>query len=268
VSRYRKIYVRTWSDEKFRSLSAPQPNGQTLWIYLLTGEHTCKLPGLFRAGEAALAEALDWPLKAFRQAFQEVSAKGMAEADWRARLIFIPKALEHNPPENPNVVKGWASEWDEMPECSLKDHAEVVFKAFLEGLGKAFAEAFQQALEKPRAKRFQEGDPKGFGKSGSLISEHGALSTESPQTPRRSGGLSAKAKRPEPEPEQTPEQIATNLAHLREFTAGIGNGTNGQPPHITAPSSQPPDPVTLKAQEIIAQKRRQREINPGAGEEG
>jgi hypothetical protein len=40
MSRYRKIEVRTWSDEKFRELSAIPPSGQGLWFFLLTGPHT------------------------------------------------------------------------------------------------------------------------------------------------------------------------------------------------------------------------------------
>ena len=43
-----------WGDKSFRELSAPQPCGQALWIYLLTGPHTTPLPGLFMAGEAGL----------------------------------------------------------------------------------------------------------------------------------------------------------------------------------------------------------------------
>lgn len=152
MSRYRKIHVKMHGDEKFCALSAPLPCGQYLWIYLLTGPQTGPIPGLFRAGEAQLAESLNWPLEGFREAFREVFLEGMAKADWKARLVFIPNAMYYNEPASPNVVKSWRVEFDELPECELKYQALKQLKAFVEGLGEAFQEAFQEAFAKPLAK--------------------------------------------------------------------------------------------------------------------
>lgn len=105
MSRYRKIEVRTWADERFRSLSPMPPSGQGLWFFLLTGPHTGPIPGLFRAGRLAMAEELGWEAEAFDEAFREVSQQGMAKADFKARLVWLPKALKHNKPESPNVVR-------------------------------------------------------------------------------------------------------------------------------------------------------------------
>jgi hypothetical protein len=146
VSRFRKVSCSTYGDAKFRALSSPQPCGKFLWLYLLTGPHTSPIPGLSVAGEAAMAEALGWPRPKFRQAFEEISAQGMAEADWKARVLFLPKAINHNPPESPNVVRAWRSYMAEVPECPLKAKAEAMLKGWLEGKGKAWAEAFGEAL--------------------------------------------------------------------------------------------------------------------------
>jgi uncharacterized phage protein (TIGR02220 family) len=150
--RYRKVTLRMWGDEKFRQLSVPRPNGQTLWIYLLTGPHTGPIPGLAVVGEAGLAEALGWPLKAFRAAFSEITAQGMAEADWSARVVFLPKAIDHNPPESPNVVRAWPRYMAEIPECLLKFKAAAILKASLEAKGKAWAEAYEEAWPKASGK--------------------------------------------------------------------------------------------------------------------
>lgn len=150
--RYRKVHTRMWGDERFRSLSAPPPNGQTLWVFLLTGPHTVNVPGLFSGGEAALAEALGWPLKGFREAFREISGKGMAKADWAARVVWIPRTIVHNPPESPNVVRSWRTAFDEIPECPLKLEAFRVLKGFVEGMGEGFAKAFREAFPQPSAK--------------------------------------------------------------------------------------------------------------------
>ncbi len=141
-----------WGDEKFRSLSPMQPCGQGLWIYLLTGSHTGPIPGLFRAGRAALAEDLEWTQEAFDKAFQEIFALGMAKADWKARVVWIQNAIKCNPPQSPNVVTSWGGEWQLIPECALKGEAYQVLKSCAYECGESFREAFDKALPKPFAK--------------------------------------------------------------------------------------------------------------------
>lgn len=156
MARYRKIDVRIWGDEKFSSLSRLEPSGQGLFLYLLTNPNTNSIPGLFRAGEAQLAEELGWPMEGFREAFGEASSKGIVKADWKARLIWIPNAFRYNKPESPNVVTSWSVSWDELPECGLKVIAYEALKAFAEGLGGGFAKAFDKACPKPMANQEQE----------------------------------------------------------------------------------------------------------------
>jgi hypothetical protein len=169
--KYRKITPRLWGDERFRQLSRPRPSGQWLWLYLLTGPHTTAIPGLFAAGEAGLTEALGWSLSAFRAAWLEIERAGMARADWRARVVWIPKALLYNEPENPNVVKGWAMQLRELPECDLSREAAASIAAYLIPKGPAWLEAWTTSA-KPFAKPFSqestEGSAKGFGKSGAV----------------------------------------------------------------------------------------------------
>lgn len=155
MSRYRKIEVKTWADAKFRALSVIPPCAQGLWFFLLTGPHTSQIPGLFRAGRAAMAEELGWSLEAFSEAFREVSEQGMAKADFDARLVWLPKALRHNKPESPNVVRSWRAELDLMPECDLKFEALRAIRAQLAEYGEPYVAAFSEvcgAIDKPAAK--------------------------------------------------------------------------------------------------------------------
>src|SRR5262245_56307986 len=92
---YRRVSVRMYADERFMRLSALQPSGQSLWLYLLTGPHTGPIPGVFVSGKAAMAEALDWTIEDFEKAFAEVSGEGLAEFDAKTRLWFIPNAIKH-----------------------------------------------------------------------------------------------------------------------------------------------------------------------------
>jgi hypothetical protein len=173
--RYRKISTRMWADARFLGLSTPPPNGQSLWLYLLTGPHTNNIPGLFVAGEAMLAEALGWNVEGFREAFAELSSEvvaddlteaqamalrrrcvdghseAMVKVDWNHRVVFLPAAIKHNAPESPNVVKGWRVAWSEVPDCPLKLQAwESLHDALKSSLGDKFATAFSTSCPRPR----------------------------------------------------------------------------------------------------------------------
>lgn len=149
---YRRVTVRIYGDEKFMRLSPLLPSGQALWLYLLTGPHTGPIPGVFVAGRAAITEALDWEA----EAFAEVIGEGLVEFDAKTRMWFIPKAIHHNTPPNPNVVKSWRSPWLLLPECELRDrigqHLLSALSEVSEAFGKAFIEASRKALDKPSGK--------------------------------------------------------------------------------------------------------------------
>lgn len=152
-----------YGDEKFRLLSKPKPNGQTLFIYLFTGPHTGVIPGLFLAGERQLAEALEWRLSAFRRCFSELTTHGMAVADWGHRLVYLPRAKYHNPPASPNVVTGWAQAFQDLPDCpliltaredfGLYGHSEVFTEAFQEVFRKGFGQTFANSSSSRREEK-------------------------------------------------------------------------------------------------------------------
>lgn len=154
--RYRMLDVRIWCDKKFRSLTPLKPSGQALFLYLLSNPHTTSIPGLYRAGAGAMAEELGWSSMGFQRALKEVMSQGLVKADLKARVIFIPNAIKYNKPQSPNVVRSWAVHWDEIPECALKNEAYYTLELFVRGLGKAFAEAFDEALSKRYAKKTTE----------------------------------------------------------------------------------------------------------------
>lgn len=147
-----KVHVQLWSDEKFKGLSAPPPNAQTLWLYLLTGPHHTQVPGLFIAGPAAMAEALGWEAKAFQKAFLEVIQKGLAKYQEQTRLVWLPNAPTYNPPQATKVVVSWRYGFDALPDCPLRTIAFQHFKVFLEAFGKPFREPFKIPLGKPFGK--------------------------------------------------------------------------------------------------------------------
>lgn len=168
MSRYRKIEVKMWGDEKFRELSPLPPSGQSLWLFLLTGPHTGIIPGLFRAGRAGMAEELGWDQEDFDKAFEEAFRLGMVKADWKARVVWVPNGIRYNRPESPNVVTGWGKEFDLIPDCVLKNEAILALATevynldsegktgFRDAFDKAFGKALLKASEKTMPNQEQE----------------------------------------------------------------------------------------------------------------
>jgi hypothetical protein len=144
AARYRKVEVRTWSDKRFRELSRMPPSAQGLWLYLLTGPHTTLMPGLFDIGRAGLAERLHWSLTDFDRCFAELERIEMAFADWDAGVVWLPNALRHNPPANPNIIVRWGADIELVPECVLRRRALEALERHVTGRSAKFIEAFER----------------------------------------------------------------------------------------------------------------------------
>jgi hypothetical protein len=114
---YRKIDPRMWNDDKFLSL---QTETKMLWVYLLTGPHVLPLPGIFVAGVGTLSDGMRNRYETVSKGLAELSGKGMVEVDAARLVMRIPNACRYNPPDNPNVLKGWWKLWGALPECPLK----------------------------------------------------------------------------------------------------------------------------------------------------
>lgn len=153
MSYTRSVDTRMWGDRKFCSVSKPQPNAQTLFFYLLTGPETGILPGVFRMGRAALAEALGWDVDATVRCFDELVELGMAIADWLHRIVYLPNALRYGPAVGPDWVKKWGEPFDQLPDCDLKVE---VYRRFLNHFQ---ALAAENPRQKPTLQAFYEAVP-------------------------------------------------------------------------------------------------------------
>jgi hypothetical protein len=152
VARYRKIDPKIWNDRKFRELS----DSSKLAFFLLLTHPSMTAVGAMRATIAGLAAEMKWTEEAFREAFAEISGKGMAEHDPKASFMALPNFLSYNAPESPNVVKGWTSAIDLIPECSLRDVHFQRVKAFIKGLPESFQEVLPEAFRKSMPNQEQE----------------------------------------------------------------------------------------------------------------
>lgn len=176
---YRRVSVRLWTDDKVCRLSRLQPSGQALWLYLLTGPQTTALPGVFVAGRAALAEALDWEIEEFDSCLAELQQLGLVHFDKPSRLWFIPNAIRHNPPANPNVVLSWRTVWPLLPEVPMRDSIAAAYREALGRFSEPFVRAFDQVVNGAPAKASAKPSAKPSGKGSG---------THSPKQEQEAGG--------------------------------------------------------------------------------
>lgn len=151
-SKYRKVDPRIWNDAKFRDLS---DSAKLVFFMLLTHPGMTAL-GAMRATLSGLAEELGWEPQAFREAFGEALAKGMAKHDKKACLIALPNFLKYNQPESPNVVRAWGKSADLLPECTLKTRVIAGAQGYLEGLSEGYRKAFAETFTHPSLNQEQE----------------------------------------------------------------------------------------------------------------
>lgn len=156
---YRKVDLSIWTDEKVRKLSRPSPNGLSLWQYLLAAKESIIIPGVIPVGLGAIADTLHWPLAGTAKAFAEIEALGLAKADLAAGLIWVPKAINHNPPASPNVIKHWSKAWRAVPECPLRSEVVASLKASVDGMHPGFQKAFRQVFGESFQEAFVEAKP-------------------------------------------------------------------------------------------------------------
>lgn len=156
MARYRKIDPRIWNDAKFSALS---DKGKLAFFMLLTHPNMTSI-GAMRGTLPGLASELGWKTEAFAEAFDEVLSKGMAEHDAKSCFIALPKFIQYNLPESPNVVKAWVGSLDLLPECTLKNRVIARARVYAEGLNKGFAEALPDAFGKALPIPEQEQEPK------------------------------------------------------------------------------------------------------------
>jgi hypothetical protein len=70
--------------------------------------------------------------------FQSLHERGVAFADWRVRLAFLPLAYRDDPVASPNAAMKWARIWLALPACELRAHIRREIEADLARRDEAF----------------------------------------------------------------------------------------------------------------------------------
>jgi hypothetical protein len=100
------------------------------------------LPCASRIGEAGLAEELEWSVADLRRCFAELASRSLVEADWKARVVYVPDAFRDNMPKSLTVAVAWRKSFNELPNCALKAKIYNRVSDILAGLSDAFLQEF------------------------------------------------------------------------------------------------------------------------------
>lgn len=146
MSRFKKVDPRIWSDKKFKNMTPLAPGGQALWLFLLTNPSYGRVPGLLNLGFGAVQDSLNWPKESLGESFRECFIATLFFADFDAKLIWLPKAILYNKPQNPNIVLSWRDEINSLPECFLRDQALLSLYLALANLGEPYTKAMRNIL--------------------------------------------------------------------------------------------------------------------------
>jgi hypothetical protein len=241
---YHKIDTKIWGDAKFSALSE---RGKLLWFHLLTSPTSLWVPGLILGGPMHFAEALGWSVEAFHEAFAEVSAKGMAEADWKARLVWVPKLIEYNPPVSPNVVKAWFKSLSSAPECALKAQAIRRVRAYLQGMSEGFRKAMPEYMLNGDIKINRHVEFALDDSPSEFESEESTASRNEPQQPAAPGPApDPELDDPEPDDPPTPPEPGDGSPKRN-----AGKPASVPPPEPPAPPPKKPKPRSEAANAAI-----------------
>jgi hypothetical protein len=234
---YSKVERRIHDDERFRRWTR---DVRQVWQYLLTTKHGNRL-GLFVLDPLYAVADLSapddrWTEMRFVAALDVLAADARLAYDPDVRLVLLFNHLEHNAPENPNVVKGALSELAELP------FSAALFPRFLEAVrehcrtvtekGEPFAQLWIDAVEERIRKGSGNGSPKGSG--------NGMPNPEPEPEPEPELRFGAKAPADEPpRDEPTDEPGDTPHSDLPLFPAEQPESDDPDPPAEDPASGDP-----------------------------
>ncbi len=126
--RFRKLEPYMWRKPAVRRLDT---DTKLVWAYLLSCPYQVLCPGLIVASEMMIAEDLFGSQDAepeelvrdlvrVQHSVSSLQAEGFIKIDKSARVIVVLRAVSHNMPDNPNIIKGWFAALKEVPDCDLR----------------------------------------------------------------------------------------------------------------------------------------------------
>jgi hypothetical protein len=169
------------------------PDGELLlYLRLAFGPASIAIGGVIVGGPLALAETSRLAPADFDRLFQSLHERGVAFADWRVRLAFLPLAYRDDPVASPNAAMKWARIWLALPACELRAHIRREIEADLARRDEAFMRSWllgigDEVLDDSNGYGNSSGNgsgngcPNGSGNGWGITDTHSELRTPDPE---------------------------------------------------------------------------------------
>ncbi len=115
MSKYRKIDVRIWTDEKFTQLN---PEQKLFALYVLSGAQTNRV-GLFSISLGMSSELLGISRNRIETVCHTVCHTLSWGFDIPLSVLYLPQWWKYNSPANSNALKGALKDLDDLPKTYL-----------------------------------------------------------------------------------------------------------------------------------------------------
>lgn len=111
---------------------------RAMWLALALEIGRCStvIPGVCVAGKRGAAEMFRCSDEEFAVRAAELETAGIIAVDWSAHLVVLRRVLADARPANPNALKAWIKQFEELPECALKMILGDQIRAALTNSGK------------------------------------------------------------------------------------------------------------------------------------
>ena len=242
---YAQVECFLWKDKRFLALDH---SVRLTWLFLLGQSSKVYCPGLVEGSFIDVAKFLFWPLKVSevkrftksveqaKECVEALAEMGWVEYDLQAELFYLPHAINHNIPDNPNMLWGWLKKLREFPHSVLtirwlKNTRNTITKALgrdddrarmIDSVYRSVSQQIPKNLEATKKKDgFYNGLPNGLPnvwgnvRVNPLLTSKSKSKTKSKLTPQ--GGRSELPLRglgEGGEPKQAPEHFSTRQRDL------------------------------------------------------
>jgi hypothetical protein len=129
-----------WRGETFQKIGDV---AKIVFIFLVTGPKTTRIPGIALGAPDDIARALDLPESEVLAALDELRADGCAI--YENGMFWLPNATKFEHIVNPYIVRSWRKIWPFVPHGDLKRCAWLALRDWSKAKGPVYAKEFSAA---------------------------------------------------------------------------------------------------------------------------
>ncbi len=139
MAKYRKLFPRIWTDERFARFTRDE---KLLTIYCLTCRQ-CNRIGIYQFSPALASEELGLTLDKVNTVLDTLCDRLSWKYDKANRVLYFPTWWKYNKPDNPKAMIGYLTDLDELPQTPLLQD----FASNVDGLSDTVCHTLSEIME-------------------------------------------------------------------------------------------------------------------------